>query len=277
MPATSTALEPVVFLKLGGSLITDKARPDSPRPEVIRRLAREIARAQARPGAARLVLGHGSGSFGHAAAARLGVAQGIDPIDRSRRDAVSQVQERASALHRMVADALREAGLAPFSLAPSANLVTDVGRPVVFGVEPVTLALEWGLLPVLYGDVVLDRFRGCSICSTESVLLTVAERLARRRVRVARALWAGATDGILDREGRTIPAIGPETAAEALDAAGASAGTDVTGGMVHRLETALALAAKGTTSLVFDGTVPGRVEAALAGEPAGGTEIGSGV
>ncbi len=277
MPDTVPSLEPVVFVKLGGSLITDKERPDTAQPEVIRRLAEEIARARARTGARRLILGHGSGSFGHAAAARLGLARGIDRIDRDRSEAVSRVQERAAALHRMVADALRDAGLAPFTIAPSANLITDVGRPVVFGVEPVTLALEWGLLPVLYGDVVLDRFHGCSICSTESVLVTVAERLARRRVRVARALWAGATDGILDAEGRTIPEIGPETAAEALDAAGASAGTDVTGGMLHRLETALALAAKGTPSLVFDGTVPGRLEAALAGEPAGGTEIPAGL
>ncbi len=270
MPATSPELEPVVFLKLGGSLITDKERPDTARPEVIRRLAAEIARAQARPGARRLVLGHGSGSFGHAAAARLGVARGLDS---GRLAAVSQVQERARALHRLVADALREAGLAPFSLAPSASLVTDVGRPVAFGVEPVALALDWGLLPVLYGDVVLDRFRGCSICSTESVLITVAERLARRRVRVERALWAGATDGILDSSGKTLRALGPETAAQALAAAGEAAGTDVTGGMRHRLETALALAEKGTPSLVFDGTVPGRVEAALAGEEAGGTMI----
>ncbi len=271
MPATSAALEPVVFLKLGGSLITDKTRPDTARPEVLRRLATEIARAQARPGARRLVLGHGSGSFGHAAAARLGVDRGID---RDRPEAVSEVQERAMALHRQVADALRAAGLAPFSLAPSTSLVTDVGRPVAVSVEPVILALDWGLLPVVFGDVVLDRFRGCSICSTESVLVAVAERMARRRLHVERALWAGVTDGVLDAHDRTIREIGLETADEALAAAGAAAGTDVTGGMLHRLESALTLARRGTPSLVFDGTVPGAVEAALAGEAAGGTEIG---
>jgi isopentenyl phosphate kinase len=171
------------------------------------------------------------------------------------------------------ADALREAGLAPFSLAPSTSLVTDVGRPVAVSVEPVILALEWGLLPVVFGDVVLDRFRGCSICSTESVLVTVAERMARRRLTVERALWAGVTDGVLDARGRTIPEVVVGTAEEALAAAGDAAGTDVTGGMLHRLESTLTLARRGTPSLVFDGTVPGAVEAALAGEPVGGTKI----
>ena len=37
-----------VFLKLGGSLITDKTRPHTPRLEVLRRLAGEVAAARQR-------------------------------------------------------------------------------------------------------------------------------------------------------------------------------------------------------------------------------------
>ncbi|MFN3762874.1 MAG: hypothetical protein ACK4WK_06715, partial [Anaerolineae bacterium] len=66
-----------VFLKLGGSLITDKSSPYTPRPEVIRRLAEEVREAlEARPDL-ELVVGHGSGSFGHAAAAPYGTRQGV--------------------------------------------------------------------------------------------------------------------------------------------------------------------------------------------------------
>jgi isopentenyl phosphate kinase (EC 2.7.4.-) len=59
------------FLKLGGSLITDKTRENAPRLDVIRRLAREISGALA-TAPPKLVLGHGSGSFGHAAARKYG-------------------------------------------------------------------------------------------------------------------------------------------------------------------------------------------------------------
>ena len=60
----------MIFLKLGGSLITDKARPETPRLDVLRRLVNEIAEARQAAPTLRLLIGHGSGSFGHAAAAR---------------------------------------------------------------------------------------------------------------------------------------------------------------------------------------------------------------
>ena len=67
----------LVFLKLGGSLITDKTRPEAARTTVIRRLARELAETlRVRP-SLRLVLGHGSGSYGHMVGERFGVRHGV--------------------------------------------------------------------------------------------------------------------------------------------------------------------------------------------------------
>lgn len=273
----------VVLVKLGGSLITDKqssAAGDEgvARTEVIRRLAREIAEAAAGMPRVRLLLGHGSGSFGHAEAARHRVHEGLARGASAAEGAgglrgVSRVQHRAAALHRRVVDALLVTGLAPFSLAPSSALVTAGGRPESFAAEPLVLALRSGLLPVVYGDVVMDRDRGCAICSTETVLQAAAGELVRRGLTVREALWAGTTDGVLDQEGRPIPEVREEGAAGALAAAGPAAGTDVTGGMRHRLEAALALARLGVPSTVFDATVPDRLAAALRGEAVGGTRV----
>lgn len=259
--------EPVVLLKLGGSLITDKARPETPRPGTIRRLAAEVVEALREPGAPRLVLGHGSGSFGHEAAARHGVHERVG---------VSQVQERAAALHRRVLDALLAEGAAPFSIAPSSALVASGGTPAHMEAEPLLLALEAGLLPVVYGDVVMDRERGAAIASTEAVFLALAGELERRQVPVARVLWAGATDGVLTPAGERLDEVRADDAASALAAAGGAAGTDVTGGMRHRLEAALDLARRGVPSLVFDATVPGRLAAALRGEEVPGTRVAGG-
>ena len=66
-----------IFLKLGGSLITDKTQVETVRADVLTRLAAEIAQARRENTALRLVLGHGSGSFGHVAAARRGTRQGV--------------------------------------------------------------------------------------------------------------------------------------------------------------------------------------------------------
>ena len=57
----------LTFIKLGGSLLTDKRQAGSFSAEVAARLAAELEEAaRSRPGG--LVVGHGSGSFGHATA-----------------------------------------------------------------------------------------------------------------------------------------------------------------------------------------------------------------
>lgn len=260
----------VTLLKLGGSLITDKARPDTARPEVIRRLAAEIAGAL--PGLEEeLVLGHGSGSFGHPAAARHGLGSGA--AGRPGPEGVSGTQERAAALHRRVMGALREVGVPAFSVAPSSAAVASGGAVAALAVEPVTLALEMGLVPVMYGDVAMDRERGAVILSTETVLEAVGVRLEERGWAVRRALWAGATGGVYGADGRTIPVVRPETAASALAAAAGAAAPDVTGGMAHRLETALRLARRGVGSWIGDGREPGALARALGGEEVPGTRV----
>jgi len=263
----------VVLVKLGGSLITDKRRPDAARPAVIRRLAGELAAALAAGPAPRVVLGHGSGSFGHVAAARHRLAGGIAPGARGRAQlpGIGETQARAAELHRRVAAALAAAGVPAFSIAPSAALVAEGGRPAAWSAEPVALALRLGLLPVVYGDVVLDRAQGVAICSTEQIFAALATRLPEHGFRATCALWLGATAGVLDAAGGTLAEIAPGVAG--ADAAGAAAGTDVTGGMRHRVDTALALAKLGVESWILDGREPGALAAALAGRPAGGTRV----
>jgi isopentenyl phosphate kinase len=263
----------IVLLKLGGSLITDKARPETPRLEVISRLAGEIARA-ARDIPFRLIVGHGSGSFGHVAARQSGIASGLHSAEQL--PGVSRTQERAAALHRIVIEALVEAGALPFSISPSSCVVSEAGRPAAFAAEPLLLALDRELLPVLYGDVVTDRAWGISICSTEKLFEILARTLHEQGRTVRSSLWLGETDGLYDAAGKTVPTISAgdlDALENAATAIGAPSGTDVTGGMLHRVETALALARLGIPSRLANGLVPGLLERALRGENVPGTEV----
>jgi isopentenyl phosphate kinase len=257
-------------VKLGGSLITDKERPSTVRRDVVARLAREVAAA--RDAFDRdLVISHGSGSFGHAAAARYGLRDGVR--DAAQLPGVAVTQDQAHRLHRIVIEELLAAGLDAFSLAPSSFLVADGGRPVEVHLEPLLRALELGLLPVTLGDVVLDRSRGASICSTETVLLALAPRLAAAGRPVERVLWMGATAGVLDEHGRTVASIDAGNVERVLAMASGAAGADVTGGMRHRVETAWRLAREGVPSLILDGFEPGALAAALRGDPVAGTRV----
>ena len=145
------------------------------------------------------------------------------------------------------------------------------GKPARGAIEPLLEALDFGLLPITYGDVVMDSTWGASICSTEQALSYLAGRLRRRGLRVRRILWLGATNGIYDSQGATIPRVDSRSHASARRMIGATAGTDVTGGMLLRLETARRLARRGIESLIVDGRTPGLLTAGLLGEDVPGT------
>ena len=83
------AMDKLVFLKLGGSLITDKDQPYTLRSDKLNQVTREIKSARSRSPNLHLILGHCSGSFSHHAAlqARLTpVIYGDFVLDR--RDAI---------------------------------------------------------------------------------------------------------------------------------------------------------------------------------------------
>ena len=265
-----TGPRPTTLLKLGGSLITDKTRPEHVRDDHLRRLAREIAREHARmPG--KLIVGHGAGSFGHVAARRHRIGDGS--WDDRKRLGAATTQDRAAVLHRFVIQALIAAKAPAFSLPPSSYIVSDNGRPSKVAMEGLLGALESGLLPVVYGDVVTDTRLGASICSTEQVFLSLVLRLKRRGYPVERALWAGETGGIYDASGETIPRVDRSNLARIRLAVTGSRGTDVTGGMRLRLETTAGLARRGIASWIGDGRVRGRIGKALRGDPVPGTHV----
>lgn len=262
----------VVLLKLGGSLITDKRERETARLDVLGRLAAELRDALAREGSQPVVVAHGSGSFGHMAASGTPLAQ------RDRRDvgdpralalAAARTQDAAARLHRVVVEALLDAGLPAFSLAPSSFLWRAAGELHGGSFEPLFGALDLGLLPVGYGDVVVDREAGASICSTEALLSFLVDRLAAEGRRAQRVLWLGETDGVLDPDGKPMPQITEEEIETARRAARGSSGVDVTGGMRLRIDVAWSLAQRGVPSWILDGRQPGVLRDALGGSTRG--------
>lgn len=239
----------LVFVKLGGSIITDKRRPSTSRPEVIARLARELGAAlEAAPGL-QVVLGHGSGSFGHVAGIKYHVRQGI--ADHESWWGYAETGAVAGQLNRIVTDAFLEAGVPVVSIQPSASARCQDGQLLDMEVHPIREALRHGLVPLVYGDVALDKERGCTIVSTEEVLAFLA-----RRMHPAQMVMVGEVDGVYDRDplldesALPIPRITPATFAHLEMKLGGSFGVDVTGGMLAKVREMVSLVAEGQTERV---------------------------
>ena len=247
-----------IFLKLGGSLITDKTEAESVRDYVLGRLAEEIVLAKQGDQNLRLVLGHGSGSFGHVPAAKYNTRAGVF----SSEDWVgfTHVSDAALRLNRLVVGALVAAGLPAISISPSASAICEDGHLHTINTTSITTALDHGLIPVIHGDVAFDTVRGGTIVSTEEVMACLAPKLRPQWL-----LLAGETEGVYDQHKKTIPHISYDSLPEIRAALGGSRGTDVTGGMATKVEAMLALtqAEEGLRVRVFSGLVAGLVQELL--------------
>jgi isopentenyl phosphate kinase len=254
----------VLYVKLGGSLITDKRVPETPRLDVIERVAREIADARRAARGLRLILGHGSGSFGHVVGRRYGTREGVATAEQWYGFAATA--DAAARLNRIVVKALLEAGVPAWSIQPSVALRCVDGRVVEGPVTAVRTALERGLLPVVFGDVALDEVRGGTIASTEEIFGCLAQELAPRRF-----VLAGEVDGIytadplLDAQAQRLGSITAATYAEIRNGLGGSHGVDVTGGMAAKVGHALEMVKRhpGADVIVCSGLIPGNLMAVL--------------
>lgn len=258
----------LTMLKLGGSLITDKRVSAAFRAEVMARVAAEIARAWDETDDLRLIVGHGSGSFGHIVAERYQTMAGVATPEQWH--GFAEVADTAAALNTLVMQALREADLPAMRFAPSASAIAEDGRIVTMTLEPLRHAYGHHLLPVVYGDVGFDRARGGTILSTETVFTYLAQHLP-----VTRIILVGEVAGVYDAQQTVIPLITPDNLPAIRGLLGESAGVDVTGGMLTKVTDMVALAAQkpGLEVRIIDGSQPDNIYRALRGQYGFGTRI----
>jgi isopentenyl phosphate kinase len=251
---------PPVIVKLGGSLVTRKREVEKLRPKVLARLAREIAEAGPEP----LVVLHGAGSFGHPGAARFDLARapGDPASDRERRRGAAIVSAEVRRLHVAVLRELVRAGASPWSVPPATLSRNRAGALDRFDPEPFEAALDAGLLPVSFGDVVLDAEWGTSILSAD----TIATELARR-LGAARVVFATDVLGVLEGPARGRRRIVEEVADATLDALRPAGGAvDVTGGIRAKVGAMLAIARGGADAALISGLTDGALSRAIRGE-----------
>lgn len=225
----------VTVLKLGGSVVTVKAEPETIDDSALQRAARTIADDPP----ADLVLVHGGGSFGHHHAESHGVSVTAGTHDVA---AVADVHGAMCRLNDAVLAALQAAGLEavpthPFSLAhrtSDGDLTLPVGG--------VGTLLDEGFIPVLHGDAVPHSGAGVTILSGDEIVASLAASFDADRIGLCSTV-----PGVLDRSGSVVSTLASE--ADVADALGGSDATDVTGGMAGKVRLLLSLP---TRSHVFD-------------------------
>ena len=256
----------IVVVKLGGSAITVKSDPCTPRLDVIHR-ALDVVAGYRNP----LVLLHGAGSFAHQF-----ISEKIKK-DRFRnakgRGVVSEVELNLDQLTRMIGVGLLLRSR-PFVPIHPMSFLTLKGELIVSSfLSPFRSPLRSGLVPLSHGDLAVDVRGGFGIVSADRIASLLGEKMS-----VSRVLFGCDVDGIYEGDPKRKPSTGLVDTVDRKNSGRVLRDTsilrgDVTGGMHGKVKEALRLAKNGVESYVFNLNDPRNLRRLLHGSDDVGTRF----
>ncbi|MCQ2086029.1 MAG: isopentenyl phosphate kinase [archaeon] len=247
----------MILIKLGGSVITDKSRYRTFNRECTARLCQEIKKS-----GKSVIIIHGAGSFGHIIASRHFLNLGL----RSKEQISAYVQAcyDTRCLSLLVVKELNDAGLPAVSIPTGSCFMTRNGRLVIRDDSVLREMFKLGVIPVTFGDVVLDTKFGLAICSGDQLVETFVDIFHPSKV-----VFVSDVDGLYYDDPKCNPGAGfvrivSKSILSAVKTDNVT--TDVTGGMKKKVETMLRISSKGCDCVLVNGIVKGRLLSVLADE-----------
>ena len=254
----------LIVLKLGGSVVTNKKIPMTPNIQSIDRLAKEIAAADVN----NLIIIHGGGSFGHPLAKKYKIKEGYKKSAQIK--GFSKTHQAMLKLNKLIVDTLIRNNIPAFSVSPSSCIVTKAGRIQFFNRNVITQLLEIGLVPVLFGDAILDSYIGFTILSGDQIAAKLAINFKADRI-----IFGADVDGLFtadpktDKSAQLMPNILLKELRTMLHRIDKTKVTDVTGGMLGKISELIPVINKGIQALIVNATKENHIYKALKGEKIG--------
>lgn len=268
------------IVKFGGSLITVKKDYDAETdrlPEMIfqkKNVEQVVKELKGIKGP--LIIVHGAGSFGHPKAKKYGLDKGYNKSDAKRRGA-AEVAQDVRELNNRLLSVLSEHGLYCMPVPPNTTVTNRNGKIKKIELGLFKRYLDQGLIPVTFGDLVLDEVRGISICSGDDIMLELAKEYSAKR-----AVFTMDRDGVFDSDpvqnskAKLYQFMSEKTISDwqrrmkeeskrvrEVERRGVR---DATGGIVGKVEVAKKISKLGVEVLILNGKKKGRLKQALEGK-----------
>ena len=232
------------LIKLGGSIITDKREYRRFNADTVRRLCREI-----KDSGQEVIIVHGAGSFGHVLAKKYDLNAGNRNAEQI--PAVAQVCYDVRDLDSMIVKELNEAGIPAVSVPPGSCFVMEDRRLIIENDEVLRRFVELGIMPVMFGDVVLDRKLGFAILSGDQVI------------------FVSDIDGLFDDDPKKNPSAKMYRTVDkdTLESVRSEVSVDdVTGGVYEKMRAMLRMCSDKRECILVNGNAEGRLLSLLKGE-----------
>ncbi|MFX1418931.1 MAG: type 2 isopentenyl-diphosphate Delta-isomerase [Promethearchaeota archaeon] len=221
----------IILLKLGGSLLTDKNKPLSLREEILDNCLNQIIESKKL-----LILIHGGGSFGHPIAKKYQISLGLNESIEDQIVGLSKTHEAMNKFNSIIINKLLDKGCPAISIQPSSIFIQDFNEIIIKSIDVIEKLLDLGVVPVLYGDILLSKDYSFSILSGDHIILQLCEKI--RNFKISKVIFAIEKDGIFIIENGNAKLAFKLTPndLETIKLANLDQKIDVTGGIKGKLE-----------------------------------------
>ncbi|MFX1363609.1 MAG: type 2 isopentenyl-diphosphate Delta-isomerase [Promethearchaeota archaeon] len=183
----------IILLKLGGSLLTDKNKPFSLREEILEKCLNQIIDSKKS-----IILIHGGGSFGHPLAKKYKISQGLNKSIENQIIGLSKTHDAMNQLNSVIIKKFLEKEYPAISIQPSSIFMQGFNEINIKSIEPIEKLLDLGVIPVLYGDILLSQDYSFSILSGDYIILKLCENI--QNFNISKVIFAIEEDGIFINE-----------------------------------------------------------------------------
>ncbi len=256
-------MKKLVFIKLGGSLLTDKTFPYKLDEKFISTLP-DLLPISIRKKNTDFIIGTGAGSFGHFEAKKYNLSGKITSPDQLI--GACQTHLGVQRLSQIVAKKLTEGGWPAFTFSPSALFVSKNGEANNVSLAPLELALKNKFTPIVHGETILDSQNKIKIFSTEDIALTILDNLYEKYDEIM-AIFLTNVDGVM-HDNELIPFINHDADLDDLKFFW-NDNYDVSGSMISKVEISQTLARRGVQTIIANGRKIDIVRRILNGEKVG--------
>jgi len=179
----------IFLLKLGGSLLTDKNKPFSIREDVAANVVQQIIDASEK-----LILIHGGGSFGHPLAKKYSISKGINPSIPNQILGLTETHQAMNKFNSYLINIFLENKYPTLSFQASNIFVKESQDISTRAIDIIETALDLEILPILYGDIILEKEGSFGIISGDQIIFELCKHL--NNYRVSKVIFTMETDGL---------------------------------------------------------------------------------
>jgi isopentenyl phosphate kinase len=234
----------MILIKLGGSIITNKEKPLSPRKKTIENIAKYLKKVNES-----IIIVHGGGSFGHYWSVKYDMH--TKPM-KYNAYGVSIVKNSMIELNKIILDAFLKNKLNPYCLPPTDFMSGN--KPIIKKIKEIEKIANSGLIPITFGDALWYGQKKTYILSGDKIMTYLSKILKPRLVVFAlneEGLYQDLKSKKLIRE---LKGENPIISKNNMD---------VTGGMTRKVQEATKISKMGINVFFVNGNKPERIVKAV--------------